>query len=110
MIDPDSFPFLNISPFRTYFLFSLLSGGRGDFHKKETGEIFKVYGEKFDKNKIFFGNARKSRSVLHFSFFFLGKKLYTGFLKGSPYKSRVLGQNRFLGIHGLILGLRVLIT
>ena len=70
MIDPDSFPFLNISPFRTYFLFSLWSGGRGDFDKNETGEIFEVYGEKFDKNKIlFFGNARKSRSVLHFSFF-----------------------------------------
>ena len=71
MIDPDSFPFLNIFPFRTYFLFPLWGGG-GASIKKETGEIFEVYGEKFDNNKIlFFGNARKSRSVLHFSFFYI---------------------------------------
>ena len=59
------------------------------------------------------GIQKGSRTLIIFekqNFFSLGKKLYTGFLKGSPYKSRVLGQNRFLGIHGLILGFRVLIT
>jgi len=54
-----------------------------------------------------------SRTLITFekhNFFSLGKKLYTGFLKGSQYKSRVLGYNRISGIHGLTLGFRGLIT
>ena len=71
MIDPDSFPFLNIFPFRTYFLFSLWGGGgRGASIKKETGEIFKVYGEKFDNNKILFLEMRESLGVCCTSAFF----------------------------------------
>ena len=42
--------------------------------------------------------------------FFLSKKLYTGFLEWSPYKSGVLEPNRFSGSHGLILGFRLFIT
>ena len=49
------------------------------------------------------GIQKGSRTLIIFekqNFFSLSKKLYTGFLKGSPYKSRGLGQNRLLGIHG----------
>ena len=67
MIDPDLIPFLNIFPFRTYFLFSLWGGG---FPKNGTGGIFEVYGENLIKIKYYFSEIRESHGVCCTSAFF----------------------------------------
>ena len=78
----------------------------------DSANTYRVEEVKTGKREVL-GLQKGSRTLITFekqNFFSLVKKLYTAFLKRSPYKSRVFGQNRFLGIHGLTLGFRGLIT